>query len=140
MSKLRITRAMRTALSGLAATAVDVATLIALVEGFGVGVGVAAFLAATAGAIAQFALAKCWAFRDRTPVQVRQVGAYALVALGNALFVASAVHLLAGLGAPYLIAKSVAAFVVFVSWSYPAQKRIVFADAGASRSLRLENP
>jgi putative flippase GtrA len=121
---------MRTALSGLAATGVDVVTLIALVEGFGMAVGAAAFLAATAGAIAQFALAKCWAFRDRSPVQVRQVGAYALVALGNALFVASAVALLAGLGLPYLAAKAAAAFVVFVSWSYPAQKRIVFVNAG----------
>jgi putative flippase GtrA len=133
--KLRITRSMRTALSGLAATAVDLATLITLVEGFGMGVGAAAFLAATCGAIAQFALAKCWAFRDRSPVRARQVSAYALVALGNALFVASAVHLVSGLGAPYLIAKAVAAFVVFVSWSYPAQKRLVFVSVNAGDSL-----
>jgi putative flippase GtrA len=60
------------------------------------------------------------------------VGAYALVALGNALFVASAVTLLSALGTPYLCAKAVAAFIVFVSWSYPAQKRIVFVSAGDS--------
>jgi putative flippase GtrA len=32
---------------------------------------------------------------------------------------------------PYLLAKSICAAVVFVLWSYPAQKRLVFRAAPA---------
>jgi len=133
MSRPKLPRAVRTAITSLASTIADLATLITLVEGFGCAVGVAAFASAMVGAVVGYVLGKNWAFRDRSPVRVRQIAAFALVALGTALFVASCVQLLSGLGVPYLAAKAVAAIAVFAAWSYPAQKRIVFTDPAVSR-------
>jgi putative flippase GtrA len=119
--------------SGVIATAIDVATLIVLVEIASAHVTVAAFLAATAGGVVNFLLNKYWAFQDRTRIGLRQVSTYALVSLVTAMFVASSIHVLAVLvGLPYLLAKAIAAVLVFLFWSYPAQARIVF-PAGASR-------
>lgn len=118
---------VRTGVSGLAGTAIDVTTMILLVELAGAAAGVAAFLGASAGAGASFCLAKFWAFGERGGAALRQLWAYALVSLGTATFVAGAVHLLADvMGAHYLVAKAASAVVVFLCWSYPAQSRLVF--------------
>jgi hypothetical protein len=48
----------------------------------------------------------------------------------TAAFTAAAIHILAVLiGIPYLIAKAIAAALVFVLWTYPAQARLVFPEA-----------
>ncbi len=108
----------------------DVIALVLLVEVVGMSVGWAAFLAAGSGAIVGFTLSRCWAFRDRGPMRKRQVGAYALVSLANAAAVAYTVHILAVIvGMLYLLAKGIAAVVVFAVWSYPAQSKLVFPAA-----------
>ena len=85
---------------------------------------------ALAGAVTNFTVNKYWAFAERTPIDPRQVVAYALVSLMTALFVANAVHVLAVIvGVPYLGAKGIAAVLVFALWSYPAQARFVFPTA-----------
>jgi putative flippase GtrA len=113
--------------SGAFATALDVATLIILVELVRVHVTAAAFLAAIAGGITNFLVNKFWAFRDFSRVDVRQITSYAAVSLVTASFVAAAVHLFAVMiGWPYLVAKGLAAVTVFLGWSYPAQARFVF--------------
>jgi len=137
-------RILRTGISGFAGAVIDVIVLIILVEVVGLGVGWAAFAAAASGAGLAFLLSKFWAFRDRSPLEVKQVGAYAFVSLVTATFLALSIHLMAiVLGLAYLIAKGIASVVVFVCWSYPAQARLVFSRAAVSRasqSHRIPNP
>jgi putative flippase GtrA len=129
------TRILKTGLAGIAGTLIDIIALIVLVEVAGVAVGWAAFLAASAGAVVVFTLSKLWAFRDRSPLAARQVGAFAFVSLVNATFMAFAVHLMAiVMGMAYLIAKGLSAVLVFACWSYPAQSRIVFSRAAEMRA------
>lgn len=121
---------MRVGVSGVLATAIDVLTLIALVELGGIHVTVAAFVAALNGGVTNFLVNKFWAFGDFSRIDVRQVSSYAAVSLMTALFVAAAVHLFAVIvGWPYLIAKALAAATVFMTWSYPAQAKLVFPRA-----------
>lgn len=120
-------RLMRVAASGVGATTVDVGALIFLVEVVGCHVTLAAFLAAVLGGITNFVINKYWAFADRTPLEIRQLTLYAVVSLVTAAFTATSLHILAVvIGVPYLIAKAVAAGLVFFLWTYPAQARIVF--------------
>lgn len=118
---------MKTGLSSLAATVVDVISLIVLVEVVGLGVGMAALVAAGLGGVCGFVMAKFWAFDDRAPLTVRQVTAYAVVSGGAAVLVAISIHMLVIFGAAYLMAKLIASVGVFALWSYPAQTRWVFA-------------
>lgn len=121
--------------SGVAATVADVLLLVLMVE-HGVSVPTAAFLAATAGAVVCFLMNKYIAFRDRSSVTVQQVGRFGAVAVTTAMLMALSMKILAvHLGVPYLVAKVVCAAVVFVVWTYPAQRRLVFAqpmDASAT--------
>ena len=123
-------RMMRVGASGLVATGLDVGSLILLIELLGVHVTLAAFLAATAGGVSNFLVNKYWAFKDGAPLEIRQITLYAMVSLVTATFVAAAVHVLAVLlGVPYLAAKAIAAALIFLVWTYPAQARLVFPDA-----------
>ena len=113
-------------LGGLAATVVDVALLVLLVE-LAVPVGIAAGLGVLAGAVAGFLVNNYVAFRDHSPISVKQVGAFGLVAVGTALLMALGMQLtVVGLGLPVLLGKLVCAVVMFFAWSLPAQKRFVF--------------
>jgi putative flippase GtrA len=126
-------RFMRVSVSGMVATAVDVVALILLVELFRSHVTIAAFLAAALGGVTNFLINKYWAFADDAPLELRQITIYALVSLVTAAFTAAAIHILAVLiGIPYLFAKAVAAALVFLLWTYPAQARLVFPDASAA--------
>lgn len=132
----RAKRLVRVGASGIAATSVDVLLLIVLVELGGVYVTVAAFLAASAGGFANFTINKFWAFKDPAPIDFRQVSSYAFVSVMTACFVALTVHVFAVLmGVPYLLAKALAAVVVFLLWSYPAQSRLVFPESPAVKSV-----
>ena len=123
-------RFMRVSVSGMVATAVDVVALILLVEVLRSHVTIAAFLAAALGGVTNFLINKYWAFDDDAPLELRQVTIYALVSLVTAAFTAAAIHILAVLiGIPYLFAKAIAAALVFLLWTYPAQARLVFPDA-----------
>ncbi len=122
------TRLIKTAMSGAAASAVDVVCIVALVELAGVAVGASAFVAACVGSSVSFTLSKFWAFSCRRPVHTEQVASFAGVALGTAAFNGVIVHFgYSVLGLPYLIAWLATAVGVFLVWSYPAQARLVFA-------------
>ena len=48
--------------------------------------------------------------------------------LGTALFTAAAMHLACERGhVPYLLAKVLTGTAIFAVWTYPAQRRLVFA-------------
>jgi putative flippase GtrA len=111
---------------GAVGSMLDVAVLVLLVE-HGVPVAGAAFCGAASGAVTNFALNKYVAFRDRSPINGRQLARFGLVAVAAAMLMAIAMQLVAvELGVPYLIAKLVCAAAVFAVWTYPAQRRLVF--------------
>ena len=115
------------AVAGVFGTGVDLGVLVFLV-GRHVPIPLATFIATLAGAAANFALNKYVAFRDRSPITLGQVARFDFVAVVGALLLAAAMKLTAeSLGAPVLPAKLACAVVVFVIWTYPAQRRLVFA-------------
>jgi putative flippase GtrA len=111
---------------GIAATVVDVSVLFLLV-GYGTSVALAAFLAAAAGAAVGFTVNKYIAFRDRSPINLKQLVRFGFVAVATALLMAFAMHVIVvKLGAPVFIAKLVCSALVFFAWTYPAQRHLVF--------------
>ncbi len=128
-------RLVKVGLSGVLATTLDVIALVVLIEVFGVYVTVAAFVAAISGGVANFLVNKFWAFGDRSRIDFRQVTTYALVSLTTAIFVAGAVHVFAiVIGWPYLVAKALAAILVFLAWGYPAQAKFDFPQKNEAKS------
>jgi putative flippase GtrA len=116
-------------ISGVASTAVDVVVLVVLVAQH-VTIPVATFLAALTGAGVSFLLNKYVAFRDRSPVSLGQIARFDLVALVAALLMAAAMKIATtNLGVPVVAAKLACAAIVFATWTYPAQRRLVFARA-----------
>lgn len=117
---------LRAGLAGGCATTTDVTVLTTLVH-HGAPIALSAFAGAVCGAIVCFLMNKYVTFRDRSPVCVRQVGRFAMVATCTAVITALLMQLLAvRIGIPYLVAKAMCAVLVFSCWSYPAQKRVVF--------------
>lgn len=117
---------------GASATAVDVGMLVLLVE-HGTPVALAAFVAAAAGAVVAFTVNKYLAFRDRTPITWQQLGRFGFVAVATALLMAVAMELFAvKLRVPYLFAKVICSALVFLAWTYPAQRRLVFLARSSS--------
>ena len=113
-------------LGGVAATVVDMSALVLLVKS-GVPVAGSAFLSAAAGACVGFLMNKHVAFRDRSPVTFKQLARFAAVAVATALLMALAMQLVAvKLGVPLVAAKAICSAAVFVAWTYPAQRRLVF--------------
>jgi putative flippase GtrA len=114
---------------GAVGSMLDVAVLVLMVE-HGAPIAAAAFCGAAAGAVTNFVLNKYFAFRDRSPINGRQLARFGLVAVATALLMAGVMQLVAvTLGVPYLLAKLICAAVVFAVWTYPAQRRLVFRRA-----------
>lgn len=120
-------RQMATAgLGGVAATVVDVSSLVLMVK-HGTPVALAAFIAAACGAAVGFTMNKYIAFRDRTPINIKQLGRFAGVAVATALLMAAAMQLFAvHFGLNVVVAKVICSALVFIAWTYPAQRRLVF--------------
>jgi putative flippase GtrA len=120
-------RFWRVGLGGLMSSIVDVTVLLVMVELVGAHVTLAAFAAASAGAVSSFCISKFWAFSDPSPLRLPQIARFGLMAVGAALLLASGVHVLAvWLRLPYLFAKAVSAVAVFCGWTYPVQSRLIF--------------
>lgn len=113
-------------LGGIAATLVDMSALVLMVKS-GMPVAGSAFLAAAAGAAVGFLMNKHIAFRDRSPITVQQCVRFGGVAVATALLMALAMQLFAvNLGIPLVAAKVVCSALVFVAWTFPAQRKLVF--------------
>ena len=112
---------------GAVGTGLDLGCLVLLVKQ-GVSVPVATFIAALAGAATNFVINKYVAFRDPSPIKLRQLARFGFVAVAAALLMSVAMKIVAvKLGVPVVIAKLACAAVVFAIWTYPAQRRLVFA-------------
>ncbi len=113
-------------IGGAIGTGFDVATLVLLVRA-GMSIPAAAFCGASVGAVACFVFNKYVAFRDRTPVTAHQLARFGTMAVATALLTAFAMKLVAvKLGVPVLPAKLLCAATIFIVWTYPAQRRLVF--------------
>jgi putative flippase GtrA len=111
---------------GVAATAVDCAALMLQVR-HGTPVPVAAFISAAIGACVGFTINKYVAFRDRSSITASQLGRFGIVAVATALLMAVAMEVVAvKMRVPTLVAKLICSACVFVAWTYPAQRRLVF--------------
>lgn len=93
----------------------------------GTSVPVATFIAALVGAATIFVINKYVAFRDHSPINLRQLARFGFVAVAAAALMAVAMKIVAvKLGVPVVLAKLACAAVVFAIWTYPAQRRLVF--------------
>lgn len=123
------------ALGGVLGTLADVLTLVVLVEVGHVAIPFAAFLAAGIGAVTCFALSKYVAFADHSPLRFSQIARFSVVAVTTSLLMAAAMKLVAvDHQVPYLAAKLMCAALIFLVWSYPAQRWLVFAPRPAPLS------
>ena len=131
-SSMDLRRMVASGGSGACATAVDVGTLVLLVE-HGTPVPVGAFFGCVAGAAVCFMMNKYIAFRDRSRVTWQQLGRFGIVAVATALLMALAMQIIAvQLGVQYVVAKVICSALVFLAWTYPAQRRLVFRLAPVS--------
>jgi putative flippase GtrA len=113
--------------AGALGTGLDLGVLVLLV-GHHVPIPLATFMAALAGAATNFTINKYVAFRDRAPISLGQVARFDFVALVAALLMAAAMKIAtADVGVPVVAAKLACAAIVFAIWTYPAQRRFVFA-------------
>jgi putative flippase GtrA len=120
-------------IGGAFGTGLDLGVLVLLV-GHHLPIPLATFIAALAGAVTNFTINKYVAFRDRSPLSLGQVARFDLVAVVAALLMAAAMKIAtATLGLPVVAAKLACAAIVFAIWTYPAQRRLVFAR-GAQRA------
>lgn len=116
---------IRTAASGAAALLIDVAVLTVLYTLISLSPGYAAFWGAMCGAVMNFYINKFWAFRDSTPITLRQLFLFSLVAVVSAVVLGATVEILIPY-THYLVAKALGAALVFALWTYPVQAKFVF--------------
>ena len=120
-------QAVTAGINGGISTAVDVGSLVLLHGHLHVPVALAAFVASTAGGVANFVLNKYVAFQDHSPVTANQLGRFGGVALVTACLLALTMQIVAvWCGVEYVVAKCICAAIVFLIWTYPAQRRLVF--------------
>jgi putative flippase GtrA len=114
---------------GALGTGVDVVALIVFVK-LGLPIPLAAFFAATFGACLCFLVNKYFAFRDRSPLRFEQLARFVVVALASAVLIAALMKIVAvELAVPLVPAKLLCAAIVFLIWTYPVQRRVVFPRA-----------
>ena len=119
-------------IGGAIGTGLDVTALVLLVRA-GVAIPAAAFCGAAIGAVACFVFNKYIAFRDHSSVTAAQLARFGILAVSTAILMAFAMKLVAvKLGVPVLPAKLLCAATVFIVWTYPAQRRLVFRTAATA--------
>jgi putative flippase GtrA len=121
----KVGKLIRSAVVGIGATLVDLATLALLVEVVGVRPEIANVPALVLGLAAQFLGNKFFAFRDKSTEHVKQGAAFALVETGALLLNALIFHLLVTrTSLPYPLARVAGQSLVYFGFSYPLWGRI----------------
>jgi putative flippase GtrA len=132
VQKQQVQQLLASGMSGVAATAVDVGALVLQVQ-HGTPVPIAAFISATLGACVGFTVNKYVAFRDRSAITPAQLARFGFVAVVTAMLIAVAMDVVAvKLHVPYVLAKVICSALIFVGWTYPAQRRLVFQPQPSS--------
>jgi putative flippase GtrA len=113
----------------VAATAVDFAVMIALVERLGVSPVAGTVVGASLGAITNFSLGRAWVFRRHSGHWAAQGARYAVVAAASAGWNALGEHLVHDVaGMQYVAARVLVSIVVSLLWNFPMQRRFVFRE------------
>jgi len=109
------------------ATSLDYITLFLLTEGLGLWYVYSASLALLSGAVCAFLFNRYWVFSAREAAIRTQVFAYAVVTLGNIALNVAVIYLLTSkLTIPYFLSKVITTVTVGLSYSYWANKKVVF--------------
>jgi putative flippase GtrA len=116
----------------IAATLVDFATMIALVEGARLSPEAATPIGAIVGAVTNFTLGRAWIFRRHTGHWAAQASRYALVSAASAGWNTLGEQLVHGMGhVQYVVARAIVSFVVSLVWNFPVQRAFVFRERRA---------
>jgi putative flippase GtrA len=128
MNLTRLAELARAAAAGLAATAVDLATLWAFVALAGWDARGASVPALLAGGVANFVGNRHFAFRAARGSLARQALGYTVVELGalalNGLLYDAALRVAPGLAHLYWAVRLITTHLVFLTWSYPLWRRV----------------
>jgi putative flippase GtrA len=131
---------LRAGVAGLAATAIDLATLAILVSGFHVSPHVANVPALVVGGVANFVGNRHFAFRAQRESIVKQAIGYTLVeivalALNGFLF-ELALRTVPNASHAYALIRLATSHIVFLLWSYPLWCFIFRRRRRGQRDLR----
>jgi putative flippase GtrA len=134
----RIRELLRAGAAGVAATAVDVATLAVLVSALHWDARAASIPALVAGGIANFLGNRHFVFRAARGALAQQAVGYTvieLVALAlNALLYDAALRAFPAAAHAYWAVRLATSHVVFLAWSYPLWRRVFAVPDGAPRA------
>jgi putative flippase GtrA len=117
----------RSALTSIFTTALDFATLTALVELLGVNYVLATWLGTIVGSLSNFTINRVWAFsaRDRPPAG--QFARFVLVQAAASVWHTLGVWIFTRfVGLPYQVSKLAIAALVYLGWNYPMNRWFVF--------------
>jgi putative flippase GtrA len=124
----------RSATTSLATTALDLATLGALVELFGVDYRIATFVGTVVGCASNFTINRSWSFEATAGKPQHQLARFLPVQAGASALHTAGVWLLTDAShLPYLGSKVVVAVAVYLGWNYPLNRRFVFALSAKQR-------
>jgi putative flippase GtrA len=116
-------------LGALAATTVDFAAMIALVECLGLSPVTSTAISASLGGITSFVLGRVWIFRRHSGHWAAQATRYAVVSGASAGLNALGEHLLHDLaGLQYVWARLLVSVAVSLLWNFPMQRGFVFRE------------
>lgn len=118
----------RSVLASAAATAVDFAVVVALVDQLGLSPWAATALGCVAGAAVSFALGRWWAFSASDRGVLPQAGRYAFVSATSLGLNAGGVAVWQLLPVDYRAAWWVTRGLVFALWNYPLHRDYVFGN------------
>ena len=121
---------VRSAVVGAVATLADLSLLLLLTRALQIRPALANVPTLTLGLLIQFCGNKYFTFADRTARVVRQAARFLGVEAFTLLFNVAAFHLLAVLlHVPVLPARGLGTLAVYVGFSLPAWRRVVFSGA-----------
>lgn len=120
---------LRTQLSSLLATSVDLAFTVALIEIVNFKYLIATTIGAIAGAVTNFLINKYWSFKMNDNKGLKKEGVkYLLVWFGSIfLNVLGSNAIMKLLNLPYLVSKISVSLIVGIGFNYTLQKKYVFS-------------
>ena len=123
------------------ATAIDFATMSALVSGFGMAAALATAIGAAVGGVSNFLLGRHWIFSAKHDPMGGQAGRYAFVSGMSLALNAGGEYVLHDLfGIQYLLARVMIAFIVSICWNFPVQRAFVYRQAMAHGATSPTGP
>ena len=110
------------------ATSLDYLTLFVLTEMLGLWYVYSATIALLLGAVCAFILNKYWVFSSHQSALRKQIFSYIMVTMGNIILNVTVIYILTSLlSTPYFYSKVITTVAVGLSYSYFANKKVVFS-------------